>query len=324
MDRDRLRFAGAGVSPYLTATDGIVKMKIAVLLTCHNRRDTTIACLEALSAQCLAQNTMLTTFLVDDGSTDGTAEAVLQRFPGVRIIPGDGSLYWCGGMHVAWSAAIQHEDYDAYLWLNDDVRLFANALPTLVRSCQEAAAAGHPGVIVGSTADPDSGRPTYGGYRGDKMVEPTGVIQTCERMNGNIVLVPRAVFNVVGNLSPDFTHIYGDMDYGYRARKAGFEIWVAPGFVGKCRRNHCPSWADPSVPFWRRWRSVHSPTAYPPRESYLFCKRHYEWYRPIRFFKLYFRVMFPALWNRLKHKAGANAGSRNSERTDWGAGTDPK
>jgi GT2 family glycosyltransferase len=145
-------------------------------------------------------------------------------------------------------------------------------------------------------------------------------------MNGNVVLVPRAVFKVVGNLSPDFSHIYGDMDYGFRARKAGFEIWVAPGFLGQCRRNPCPPWADPSVPSWRRWRSVHSPTAYPPRESYLFCKRHYKWRGPSRILKLYFRVLFPGLWNRLKNVGASNAGDSgsSSHRSYWGAGSAAK
>jgi GT2 family glycosyltransferase len=281
-------------------------MKIGILITCHNRCATTITCLEALSAQNLPQHTELAIYLVDDGCTDQTAETVLKRFPEVRVIPGDGNLYWCGGMRKAWCSAIADADYDCYLWLNDDVRLFREAVGVLVRSWQDAAAAGRPGIILGSTCDPDSDRPTYGGYCGDTMVEPSLEMQTCERMNGNIVLVPRAVLKVVGNLSPDFRQLFGDMDYGFRARTAGFEIWVAPGFLGHCRRNPCPPWDDPSVPFFQRWRSLHSPTAYPPRENYIFCKRHYKWRGLIRILKLYLRMSSPGSWHWLKQISGRN------------------
>jgi len=278
-------------------------MQIAVLLTCHNRCAATIACLEALSTQCLPQDTALTIYLVDDGCTDGTAETVLRRFPGVRIIPGDGNLYWCRGMRLAWHTAGGTADYDSYLWLNDDTRLFPAAISTLVLSCQTAAAAGHAGIVVGSTCDPDNGRPTYGGRQGVKVMEPSSEMQICDTMNGNIVLVPSAVFKIVGNLSADFSHIFGDQDYGFRARQAGFEIWVAPGFLGLCRRNPCQPWTDPSVPFCQRWRNVHSPKWYPLRENLIYCKRHYGWRGPIKFMKLYLRVVFPGLWNWLKQVA---------------------
>ena len=39
---------------------------------------------------------------VDDGSTDGTAEAVARSFPETTILTGDGSLFWNRGMHVAF------------------------------------------------------------------------------------------------------------------------------------------------------------------------------------------------------------------------------
>ncbi len=63
---------------------------IAVLLTCHNRRAETLRCLEALLAQDAGAS--LRVFLVDDGSTDGTGEAVRVSFPQVNVVQGDGSL----------------------------------------------------------------------------------------------------------------------------------------------------------------------------------------------------------------------------------------
>ena len=254
--------------------------------------------------QCLPNNAELTVYVVDDGSTDGTAAAVTHRFPRVRIIAGDGGLYWGGGMRLAWSVAAA-ADYDAYLWLNDDTKLVSTAISTLLASLRTAASIGRPGIIVGSTCDPDSGRLTYGGYSGrDTLIEPAWQMQLCDTMNGNIVLVPYIVFQVVGNLCPEFRHNGGDMDYGLRARKAGFKIWVAPGFLGSCRQNPPPSWSDPSVPFRSRWRSLQGPKGLPVRERYIFCRRHYQLAWPLDILKLYLRVSLPGPWYWLKRLTG--------------------
>ena len=79
--------------------------RIAVLLTCHNRSEKTTACLHSLFQCYLPSDFVLDVFLVDDGSTDGTAELVTEKFPKVIIIHGDGNLFWNRGMHLAWSYA---------------------------------------------------------------------------------------------------------------------------------------------------------------------------------------------------------------------------
>jgi GT2 family glycosyltransferase len=281
-------------------------MQIAVLTTCYNRCATTVACLEALSVQFLPQDIELTIYLVDDGCTDRTAETVMQRFPDVRVIPGDGNLYWGGGMRLAWCTASADADYDGYLWLNDDVRLFPSAISTLVMSCQEAAAIGRPGIIVGSLCDPDTGRLTYGALRRrDTLIEPSWRMQPCDTMHGNLVLVPRAVFQVVGNLSPEYRHNSGDRDYGLRAREAGFQNWVTPGFLGSCRQNSlASSWTDPTLPLRARWRSLNSLKGVPVRERYIFCRRHHGFRWPVDILKLLLRVLFPGPWQRLKRMTG--------------------
>ena len=77
-------------------------MKIAILMTCHNRRETTLRCLRGLPSD-------VEVYLVDDGSTDGTDEAVKATFPKVNVIRGTGNLYWAKGMELAWKTCLQHE-----------------------------------------------------------------------------------------------------------------------------------------------------------------------------------------------------------------------
>ena len=107
--------------------------KIAVLLTCHNRKKKTLQCLNALNIQeGLEVDYNIEVFLVDDGSFDGTAEAIVACFPNVHIIQGNGNLYWNQGMRLAWDTAAKTKDYDFYLWLNDDTILDKDAIINLI------------------------------------------------------------------------------------------------------------------------------------------------------------------------------------------------
>lgn len=106
--------------------------KLAVLMTCHNRKDKTMTCLSSLYKASQPIDYSIDVFLVDDGSTDGTGEAVKEKYPEVNIIKGDGSLFWNQGMRLAWNVASSRCSYDFYLWLNDDVILFEHALRELI------------------------------------------------------------------------------------------------------------------------------------------------------------------------------------------------
>ena len=112
------------------------QISIAVLMTCHNRKLKTLATLESLFNQILTSEIALNAYLLDDGSTDGTATAVQQIYPKVKIFSGDGNLFWNGGMRVAFSEAMK-DDPDYYLWLNDDTVLDREALSVLLTTSSE-------------------------------------------------------------------------------------------------------------------------------------------------------------------------------------------
>ena len=98
-------------------------VQIAALMTCHNRKDTTLACLRELMSQAGVNDTVkLQIYLIDAGSTDGTIEAIQEHFPDIHLIRSDSGLFWCGGMRVAFDEAMKG-DHDYFLWLNDDTVL---------------------------------------------------------------------------------------------------------------------------------------------------------------------------------------------------------
>jgi GT2 family glycosyltransferase len=280
--------------------------RIGVVMTCHNRRDTTLACLAHLNASSLPKGTAFELYLVDDGSSDGTADAVQSAFPAVHVLPGSGSLFWNGGMRMAFAAAMER-DFDYYLWLNDDTMLYPDAIGRLLETAN-ALTRGRPGIVVGPTQDPATGALSYGGYVRPhrllkpitlRFVPPASQPMRCETLTGNCVLLSRAVVVSLGNLDPGFTHSMGDVDYGLRAHKAGFPIWIMPGFAGTCSDNPTfGTFADTSLSLTERMREILHPKGLPLREYKLLTKRHAGpgWF--VYWLWPYLRTAISAAWRR--------------------------
>lgn len=258
--------------------------RVAVLMTCYNRVRITSRCIDALKVQTGA-GFKLEIIVVDDGSSDGTAEAVMAAWPEADVISGDGSLYWCGGMRLAFEAAI-NRGYDFYLWLNDDTQLEENALSRLIDTYSEVVPLlGSSVIVVGSVLDPQTHTLSYGGWKSkagfrvtrsweqfspdpDKWIE-------CNTMNGNCVLVPAAVVAKIGNLDPVFRQGMGDLDYGLRLASHGGHVIVAPGYFGYCSKNDGKGlWFESSVPLRTRWRRLVGPKGFPVRSWKAFTSRH--------------------------------------------------
>lgn len=244
-------------------------MKIAVLLTCHNRKSKTKCCLQHLFAQLDLKGSSLDVYLVDDGCTDGTSDMIKELFPAVHIIKGDGSLFWNRGMCLAWQESRKDDQYDAVLWLNDDTMLFPTALSLLLDYYSKNEGC----IIVGSIGSTnDHTTITYGGLNNNKIVLPVeGEYPVCETFNGNCVLIPSVVSDKIGYLDPYYRHSVGDFDYALRAYKAGVKNIVAP-IVGVCDRN-------PSEPIWNkgtlfeRFKRLYSPLGNNPFETFHYCKK---------------------------------------------------
>ena len=94
-------------------------ISVAVLMTCHNRVTNTLECLAHLFGQSVRDQAVLTVYLVDDGSSDGTGEEVRKLYPEVNVISGTGKLFWNRGMHRAFEEALKNRfDYYSFLYQN--------------------------------------------------------------------------------------------------------------------------------------------------------------------------------------------------------------
>lgn len=289
--------------PSTTLPAAAARHRLCALLTCFNRRDMTLACLQSLCDSEGLAGIHLRAVLVDDGSSDGTAEAVRERFPWVTVIwPGadEGALFWCRGMHRAFKVALDI-GFDDYLWLNDDTTLASDALSRLIasRACLRETHA-HPVLIVGSTIDPSTGRVTYGGERRPSRWKPMRVEriqpglepQRCDSMTGNIVLIDADVARRVGNVDPVFEHSMGDTDYALRALAAGISVWVDAGVHGACTDNSpAGTWCDASQSLAHRWRDMMTRKGLPWRSWLALTRRHAGPLWPIHFASPYLKVL---------------------------------
>lgn len=274
---------------------------IAVLITVHNRKEKTYKCLQNLFAQKgVGDRYSVDVYLTDDGCSDGTPDMIRELFPTISIVSGDGNLFWNRGMYVAWDVASKAQEYDYYLWLNDDSYLNDDCIDSMLTSAEEKS---DESIIVASMCDHSHSFMTYGGYRlnDGKLATPNGELQECSTMNGNCVLIPNAVFKVCGNLDWTYQHAIGDLDYGYSARRKGFKIFASKAYLGTCDRNpRLPAWARTEVPFINRLKNLYSPLGYAaPIPYFHYDMKNFGLLQALKhFFTIHLRVLFPKLWNK--------------------------
>lgn len=270
---------------------------IAALLTVFNRKQQTLACLDRLFKQDIPEGYTLAVYLVDDGCTDGTTAAILEQFPKkVNIIQGDGTLFWNRGMHLAWTVAAKERDYDYYLWINDDTFIYDDCINRLLKESLEF---DDKAIVVGSTCVVgNQNKISYGGWQNGKIITNVTERQWCDAINGNIVLIPKYAYNILGMNDPYFRHAAGDTDYGLRAKEKGVECFIGKGIFGECDLHDRPTvWMDPSQPFNKRWSNFFSPLGNNPFEFFYFKKKHNGLLAAsVTFCSMWIHFFFPWFW----------------------------
>jgi GT2 family glycosyltransferase len=211
---------------------------IAVLITCHNRREKTINCLNHLFSSQNRSEFDFDVFLVDDGSTDGTSEAISKQYPKVNIIKGNGELYWNQGMRLAWKTSIEIKRYEFYILLNDDTMIDEDGIYHLFDCYYEKFKETKiENIVAGFCRDNVGNSFSYGGKMDNINITPNGEIQNCKYINGNFVLVPNKIVESIGILSNAYTHAMGDYDYGLMALNKGFHLITTRKYVALCHLN---------------------------------------------------------------------------------------
>ncbi len=219
-------------------------IKVEVITPVHNRREETLQCLSSISRSDLT-GISLHVIVVDDGSTDGTADAIQAGYPEVEIVKGDGNLWYTAGTNRGLSAALRHEP-DYILAINNDQIFDENCIRNMVECAEK-----HPRSVVGSLLlnweTPHrlfQVSPRFelwsGGFRHwykqtvwtvpDKAWE-------VELIVGNCVLYPAAAIREVGLMDEKKLVQYGDAEYTPRMRRKGWRLLIEPKARVFCKPN---------------------------------------------------------------------------------------
>ena len=257
----------------------IIMRKIAVIMTCFNRKEMTLRCLRQLTNQTTTDE--LEFYICDDASTDGTYEAISNEYPDVHLIKSKGNLYWSKGMYAAMKMAVDSQ-HDYYLMVNDDVDFLPDAIVNMVKTYEKSK---QPCGVVGMTMSRQTGEITYGGrvivpFRlgrmewgilGNKLIIPEDKekLTECDFTNWNCFMIDAHVIRTVGLIDPIFEHGAGDYDYSLRMRRHGYNIYIAPDVIGYCERNRREgTYFDKNVPRKRRLKQMLSPKGMPLKSQY--------------------------------------------------------
>jgi GT2 family glycosyltransferase len=207
----------------------------AVVLS-WNGRDDTLACLESLTR---VEHAPLGLICVDNGSTDGSQEAVRERFPQVVLIEAGANLGYSGGNNLGIRHALAHGARWVVLVNND-----ASVASDVIAGFQRAAAVRtRAGILAGKVYFSERpGTIWFAGQRVNELLgysgrprghgRPDGArysrVRETGRAVGALMAVSREAIEAVGMLDEELFAYVEDVDWALRVRRAGMQVVFAP------------------------------------------------------------------------------------------------
>jgi GT2 family glycosyltransferase len=203
-----------------------------------NQRDLTLECLRSL-AQVDYPSERLEIVVVDNGSTDETAQAVRHRFPNVTVLEAGENLGYAGGNNLGMRHALQRGT--RYLCiLNNDVRVSPGFLTPLLKALDLNASAGVATPLI--TSEEDAGQVWALGSVVDRRSGTVSRLHMGETASdwqfrdvfevdlaqGAAMIFKREVVETIGLLDEAYYLYYEEADWCLRARNAGFQILAVP------------------------------------------------------------------------------------------------
>lgn len=218
--------------------------RVGIAFAVHNRREITLLCLRSL-ARIDAENLDVHIVVVDDGSTDGTSEAIAEEFPQVEVVKGDGNLWYTEGTNVGVRAALNHNP-DYVLMMNDDQVFDSKFLKYMVETAEK-----NPRTVVGSLLllwdTPHKlfqVAPVWDTWQGDWRHWEQQTVWTIptkpwnvDLIVGNCLLVPTEAIRRHGVMNSERYINFGDAEYTPRLKRNGWKLLIDPRARVFCQPN---------------------------------------------------------------------------------------
>ncbi|MDP8229256.1 MAG: glycosyltransferase [Candidatus Electryoneaceae bacterium] len=218
---------------------------VSVIIVNYNVKYFVEQCLKSVYAASDGLNVEL--FVVDNGSTDGSLEYLMPRFPDVIFINNKGNLGFGRANNIALEQAA-----GKYLFiLNPDTLIAEDSLKSLIAYMVEHPAVGVVGPKIltrygGFDKTSKRGLPTpwvafcrlsglsrlfprsklFGRY--DLMYLDPDKSAEVDSLAGSCMMVRRDVYEQTGGFDEDFFMYGEDIDWSYRIKLAGWKVHYAP------------------------------------------------------------------------------------------------
>jgi GT2 family glycosyltransferase len=210
--------------------------EVTVVVLNWNRREETLACLQSLHEAELGGASIL---VVDNGSEDGSVEAIGERFPAVSVLPLAENLGYAGGNNAGIREALRR-GAGGVLLLNNDTRVMPDFLTGLLWALDSAPRAAAVCAAIHRFDRPEMLDVAYAQVRFDQRI----AVQLCgvnalpgrgfeerrmvEVVVGCCVLFRAEALRQVGLFDEAYFAYHEDVDWSLRARRAGWELLYEP------------------------------------------------------------------------------------------------
>jgi len=251
---------------------------VSIIIPVHNRIDLTVPCLDSIY-RCAAGNLATELIVIDDASTDGTAECIRERYPDVKLIQNARRQSFGANINAAAKLARGRH----LCLLNNDTIVLPNWLGPMVEAAENDPTIG---VVGNRHLWPDSEKINHGGMAFDKRYEPVHihvgqkpefapalVDREFQILTAACWVVPKHVFDELGGFDLQFKNGFEDMDFCLRAKERGLKVWYVGKSViyhyGQSTPGRTVNDAENASRFQQKWRGkirpdLHEFTSIPP------------------------------------------------------------
>ncbi len=220
-------------------------LDLTIIIVSYNTREMTLACLQSVFAE--TRGAAFETIVVDNASTDGSAQAIHDAFPQVRLIARSDNL----GFAAANNLAAREARGEYILLLNPDTVVLRGAIDkllTFARGRQGEAICGGRTLFADGRLNPTScwGRPTLWSafcrgaglsalFRGSRWFDPEALggwsrdsVRQVDIVTGCFFLLRRDLWQRLGGFDPVFFMYGEEADLCLRAARQGVRCWITP------------------------------------------------------------------------------------------------
>lgn len=219
-----------------------MKGKLAIVILNFNLKDDTI---ELLHSLCEAGIDLDQIILIDNGSSDGSIDAFRREFDGqLQIVENQQNTGFAGGNNQGFALAV-NRGAEWVLLLNNDTIAPSDFLKYFFNTISEEHSYqiyspviyyySNPEIIwhMGAYAIPGT-LLGLNRYRGKKLPGNLNPISRVDYISGCAMFIHVDVYKKIRLFDPRFFAYWEEIDFCYRARKAGFNI----GVISNCKLLH--------------------------------------------------------------------------------------